>query len=152
VEPPKLPPKFEGVLAAHKTAHKALELAESHETTLDTHWRSIGEINDRVSALERRLGPTMMFERPASQHEIEVTAELAAKKAVEETGRHHIPLTVFTPSERVREIVANDRARSIVNLMVKILIPVLSGVLLLAVGYVIHDCQHTPVPAAAPSH
>jgi hypothetical protein len=130
-------------------ARRALEAAERVEAD---HWSIYGALHrleERVSRLEH-AGQDTPREQFVSNHDLRDAAEEGAKIALdkaEQTGRHNIPLIVVTPSERVREIVKNERARTIVTVLGKVAIPVAVALSIVVAALVIRDCQRGNVPS-----
>lgn len=157
---PPGPPRPE--TSAEKVA-RALDIAErveaDHEAiygVLGNHLREIGRLEKRITRLELASADTPR-EPFISSHDLREAAEKGAEIALdkaEKTDRHNIPLVVVTPSERVREIVKNERARAIVSVFGKIAIPVAIVLSVIVVGLVVRDCQRgtVPAPAGAPEH
>jgi hypothetical protein len=148
------PPRPESSVELAKRALDTAERIEAdHEAVygvLGNHLRKIGQLEERVDRLERRLeraSADTPREQFVSSHDLQAAAERAAEIAIdkaEQTGR---PMQVTTPSERVREIVKNERARAIVTVLSKIAIPVAIALSIVVTGLVIRDCQRGSVPA-----
>lgn len=109
--------------------------------------RDLADIKSVVHRLESAIIGSVREPSP-SQHDLEKMAQEAAEKtAATITGGHIIPPGGFrTPSERVREIVRNDRNATIAGVAAKIALAIVVSLSLLGTGMAIRDCQHGAVP------